>query len=326
MRLCLPACAALAVFLSSPAYSQQSTGCAEALVMATYSRIDLSHTDWRLASYVTENEWNTIKRDAGLNVVIYGVPIGASYKEFQDSVKQKTDSYNESLTQDQATNIMWTGLDPNSANAYSECLKAQIFSQPGLHLAVKAATKDQVSVLTVWTPVGDVHTATPQWSWKGGGAAMLPKSVPPGSHVTVLPRPKDAQILAVNFKGYQDSIIVNAFPPPPTMAQVHWEETTQEYRSPEISAWGDQWSPPYALCTDEKPAGWTISKLYGFHLESATVRGGCGSWTTCGGENTDTATHACRVITVQGQNDNKFDGYGRAVAVFQVVWKHPVKN
>ena len=116
------------------------------------------------------------------------------------------------------------------------------------------------------------------------------------------------------------------YPPPPHKAEYHPEITSEEYRSPEIIGWGSSWSAPYALCTSEKRADWTIVKVYDFHLESATERGSCGNWTTCGGTNTDTPTHVCRIVQVQGHNENRFDGYGKAVAVFHVDWKHPVKN
>jgi hypothetical protein len=318
---------AVTVSLTASMYSQEGTGCAEALVIATYNRTQIDHDDWRLATYVTESEYNTIKHDAGANAVIYGVPVGASYSDFQNRITEKTNSYKESLTHDQAINIMWTGLDANSANAYSECLKSKIFSQPGLHIAVKAATKNQVSIVIVWTPIGDEPSkAAPQWTWNGTGISSLPKSVSSGTQIAVLPRPKQQQMLAANYKGHADSLVIDPFPPPPTAAKIHFEEKSEEYRSPEIVGWGSNWSAPYALCTPDKPAGWTILKVYDFHLDSQTERGTCGSWTTCGGTNTDTSTHACRIVAVQGHNENRFDGYGKAVAVFHVTWKYPVKD
>jgi pimeloyl-ACP methyl ester carboxylesterase len=102
-------------------------------------------------------------------------------------------------------------------------------------------------------------------------------------------------------------------------------ETQEEYRSPEITGWGSNFSAPYTICTPDKPVGWTIANTPSLRLESATERGECGRWTTCGGEQTDTATHACRTISVQGHNENRFDGYGRAVAILRVNWKHPAE-
>jgi hypothetical protein len=308
-------------------YSQEGSGCGEALVIATYNRAQIEHDDWRLASYVTENEYNTIKHDAGVNAVIYDVPVGASYSDFQNRVQERTNSYKESLTHDQAINVMWTGLDPNAANAYSDCLRAKIFNQAGLHFGVKSATKNQVSVVIVWIPTGDERKrAAPVWAWEGNGRAALPKSVPSGTTVVVLPRPNEQQILAANYKGHADELIIEPFPPPPTKAEFRAVESDEEYRSPEITAWGDRWSVPYTLCTPEKPTGWIIVKVHDFHLESATERNVCGRWTTCTGSESDSSAHACRTVSVQGHNDNKYDGYGKAVAVFHVTWKHPEKT
>lgn len=316
-----------AVCFANRAHAEESSGCSEALVIATYNRTQVEHEDWRLALYVTESEYNNIKHDAGANATIYGVPVGVSYSDFQSRVIEKTNSYKESLTHDQATNVMWTGLDPNSPNAYSECLKAKIFNQPGLHMAVKTATKGQVSVLIVWTPIGEEpRNAAPQWTWNGPGARALPKSLSAGMQIAVLPRPKEQQVLAANFKGHADSLVINPYPPPPTKASYHYVETSEEYRSPKIVGWGSNWSEPYALCTPDKPADWTIVKVYDFHLESTTERATCGQWTTCGGTNTDTSKRACRIVAVQGHNENRFDGYGKATAVFHVTWRHPVKD
>jgi hypothetical protein len=317
----------LGYVLATPVQANEAAGCSEALVLATYNRVQFDHEDWRVAQYVTEDEYNSIAHDAGASAVIYGVPIGANYSDFQKRISDRTDSYKESLTHDQATTIMWTGLDPNAANAYSECLKARVFNQPGFHIAVKAATRTQVSVVVGWTPTGpEARNATPEWSWEGAKFASLPKTVPSGTHIVILPRPDSQEMLAVNFGGHADSLVIDPLPKPPIDAGIHYEETTEDYRSPEISGWGDRWSSPFALCTTEKPAGWTIVRFYDFHLESTTERGTCGYYTTCTGAEGDTATHMCRVIAVQGHNENRFDGYGKAIAVFQIVWRHPVRN
>lgn len=324
MHVRLLAAICLCVSFSSPGYSQGS-GCAEALVLATYNRVDVANSDWRVAAYVTESQYNEVKQKAGLNAVIYGVPVGANYSDYQKSLQEKTSSYKESLTQSQATNVMWTGLDPQSSNAYAECLKTRMFSQPGVHVDVKSATRLEVSVVIVWTPIGSARDANLRWSWAGTGVAALPKIVKPGSYTAVLPRPEKQQILAVNFEGYSDSLIIEPFPAPP-IVEIRMVETSEEYRSGVIEGWGTNFSNPTALCTPEKPPGWTIVKVYDFHLESPSERNECGKWTTCGGAETDTPRRACRIVSVQGHTDNKYSGYGRAVAVFHVTWRHPANS
>jgi len=116
---------------------------------------------------------------------------------------------------------------------------------------------------------------------------------------------------------------LNLLPSTNPQSEAKLVETQEDYRSPEITGWGSNFSPPFTLCTPDKPAGWTIVGAPTLRLESATERGACGSYTACGGDNTDTPTHACRTISVQGHNENRFDGYGRAVAVLHVTWRHP---
>ena len=146
--------------------------CAAALVKATYNSFSSDHVDQRLASFVTEGEYNEVKHDAGANATIFGIPIGANYDDFQRNAHQRATSYSTSLTHDQAQNIMWTGLDPHATSAYSECLKANVFSQRGLHVAVRAATANDVSIIVSWLPQGnDPKEAFPRWQFASAGKA-----------------------------------------------------------------------------------------------------------------------------------------------------------
>lgn len=119
---------------------------------------------------------------------------------------------------------------------------------------------------------------------------------------------------------------LNLLPSPNSSSKEKFIETSEEYRSPEITGWGKNFSAPYTLCTPDKPSDWTIAAPPVLTLESKTERGDCNRYTTCGGDNTDTPTHACRTISVQGHDENRFDGYGRAVAVLRVTWNHPAAN
>jgi hypothetical protein len=110
---------------------------------------------------------------------------------------------------------------------------------------------------------------------------------------------------------------------PPVTIPVAFDITSETVESKEAAGWGTGWSPPQVACTTDKPEGWTIARIYDFHLISSTERSECGKWTTCGGEENDTPRRACRTIAVQGHNENRYDGWGRAVAVFHVDWKHP---
>lgn len=301
------------------AYSQEGSGCAEALVMATYNRVSTNHLDWRLASYVSQKTYDEIKQSGGANAVIYGVPVGVDYSDYQKRVSEHVDAYSESLTRDQATNIMWTGLDPDASNAYSECLKTKVFSQNGLHLGVKTATKNDVSVVVVWNPVaGEPRVANTQWQWEGAGLAKLPKTLQPGTHIVLLHRPTEQLTLAANYSGYADSLVIDPFPaipPPPT---THVEHTAETYTSPQVHGWGKNFSPPYTLCTPDKPAGWTV-RLVEFHLDGDRR---CNEWSICSGSEADSATHLCRTFQIQGYEGGFKGGNAYDTGVMTVIWTH----
>lgn len=304
------------------AAAQQEDTCADALVMSTYSKIDMSNTDYRLAWQVSEKAYDQVKKDAGVNAIIYGVPVGASYGDFQKSIREKSSNYSSSFSQFQASNVQWTGLDPNSANAYSECIRSKRFSRDGIHLAVKSATKDEVTVWIKWSPRGSIPWARPEWTWNSDGSNLLPRTLVAGEKSVVLPRPTKPLTLAVNYKGYEDSIVVEPFPVPPVVKPVEFIDELKEHRGAEITSWSDRWSSPYTLCTPEMPPGWSIISV-SLRLESSTMRGECRRWTTCGGGEADTPTRACRTVSVQGHTNGRFDGYGRTTPILTVNWHRP---
>ena len=316
-------CLAIGSTFTTLAHSQP-TDCTPALIKATYSRMDMSNSDWRVASLVSEKDYEEIKRDAGVNATIYGIPMGATYADFQKRVRETTNNYSASLTQSQATNVLWTGLNAASSNAYSECLRTQ-FGQYGLHLGVRSATKDEVAVLIVWNGRNSNNAVRLEWQWSGDGKNKLPKSVVVGERVVVLTRPTQQQMLAVNYKGYTDSLIIEPYPADPIVVikPPRYESFLEEYESPEQTGWGTNFSQPYTLCTPEKPPGWTIEKV-DLRLESTRERNACKTYTTCGGNETDTPTRACRTTSVQGHTDNKYSGYGTMKSVIKVQWRRPV--
>ena len=320
--------ASLAVIGTIGAASQsqaQTSSCAEALVIATYSRAKTEHSDYRLASYVSKSEYEQIKQNAGASAVIYGVPVGANWDDFQNRVRTVVENYAESLTHDQAENLMWTGLDPDAANAYSACLAEKVLSQPGLHLTVKTATKNDVAVQVTWIPVGrDPSKAPLAWVWHGSSTKAFPSRASSGTTTVSIPRPQGQQTLIVNSNGRSDALVISPLPPAPSMPLEVPVETTETYRSLPIDGWGDNWATGQ-VCTPEKPADWTIVAVTDFHLESNSERNNCGAYTSCTGGNTDTSRSACRSVSVQGHNENRYDGHGVAVAVLSVKWRYKIR-
>jgi len=276
--------------------------CDAALVMSTYSSFSTDNLDWRLATLVTEKEWDQIKHDQGSNAVIYGIPVGETYSDFESRVHEKTSSYSESLTHNQMLNILWTGLDPSGASAYSECLHTQLFNGRGLHLAVSSATKTDISLLVSWNPQGnDPSAIAPKWLWEGKGKEQLPAHVQQGLTTVVLPRPVVVHTFAVNYPGFTDSVVLEPLSKLPPLPQPLPLVTTKEtYKTKEQpSGRCADYSGWYDLCSDPKPAGWTIVaenfQLYG-------NRSCTSGWAECQ-KSADTPSRVCYQFRMQGHSE-----------------------
>lgn len=169
--------------------------CAEALVVATYDKITSDNLDQRLASLVTSSEYDAVQHAGSANALIYGTPMGANYSDFHENAKSNASSQSSSLTHSQATNIKWTGLDPNSPDAYSKCLEQQVLYLQGLHLTVKSATTSDITLIATWRPQGKGAPITIKPEWSGvseltaGLAPNLPKELTSGSVPVVVKRP-----------------------------------------------------------------------------------------------------------------------------------------
>ena len=314
----------LVITLCGTPIARADEACSDALVISTYDRFDKTSNDFRLASYVAESAYNEVKKSAGASAVIYGVPVRGSYDDFRKNVKQMTNKLDVSLSQSQASNVMWSGLDANGTNAYVECIRAKKFAQGGLHLAVRSATKSEVTVWAMWRPTGNEGVAKPEWTWNADGAKVLPGDLLAGERVIVLPRPKDQRVLAVNFAGHADSLVVEPYPELPALISkpVEYVEELIQTRGPQVQSFGGGFSRTSTVCTPEKPEGWTIVKVVD-RLESDTGRTICNSWTTCSGTEADTSRRACRSYSVQGYRKGEYGGYGRATMVLDVTWRHP---
>ena len=324
MKLRIPTYVALCVATLSvtSAFAQREEGCSDALVMSTYSRGDLTTYSSLLAFQVSERAYNEIKQKAGASAEIYGVPVGANYGEFRRSIQESATRYTSTLTLSQATNILWTGLDPSGANAYIECIRAKAARNNGLSLGVRAATKEEIAVLVTWSPRGNQGRAKPIWSLNMPEAANLPRELQPGDRVFTLPRPTAQRILTVNFEGHSDQLVLEPFPTVPPTPPIQYVDDIQIYEGAVAEGWSINWGRPVTVCTPEMPSGWTITKV-DFRLESSTERGSCGAWTNCSGQETDTPRRACRTVSVQGHTGGKFEGWGRAKPVLTVTWRRP---
>jgi hypothetical protein len=150
-----------------------------------------------------------ITHNASADIVIYGIPVGASYGDFQENIKHSASSHDESLTEAEATNILWTGLGMASSEAYKHCLD-RVTDSPGIHLTVNHATDNDVSINIRWAPLGGEPKVQLKWSGELATHSALPKSAVTGSQTVVIGRPAKEQQLAVNVVGHgaSDSIVL----------------------------------------------------------------------------------------------------------------------
>jgi hypothetical protein len=281
-----------------------------------------------VASLVTEKEWDEINKEFHGNATIYGIPMGASYQDYHNRVIDKLNSYQESLTQDELTNVAWTGLDPNGASGYVECLKT-LHRDQGLSVYVTNATKDEVSLRITWRNTGvEPKTAILDWTWNANGKSNLPKTVVAGNKPVVLPRPTKQQILTAYFAGHEATIVITPYPPPPTIAKTVYRSCVETYESRAADGFGENWSSPVLFCTPDKPDGWQIAKLVDFSTTDGGSGRRCDWFGHCTGSESDSPRRICRTLAVQGHNEkgNTSNGHGWLVGHMIVEWKQPVKD
>lgn len=205
--------AAMILFLGV-ANQNANAECEDALVLATYSENSTYHSDWRLAKFVSEKAYMQANHVGDVNAVIYGVPVGASYNDFEENYKRKEEQYNESLTLDQAKQIFWVGLDPQTGKNYADCLYAQ--SEKPLKLAVIASTTDAIIVEVNWRQPGGPKNIEVQWVPSKIGKFPLPRKFADGrTPIPIARQSKEISIVA-SYKGFESNVIkLLPFPSPP---------------------------------------------------------------------------------------------------------------
>jgi hypothetical protein len=215
----------------------------------------------------------------------------------------------------------------NAANAYSDCLRTQLSTSRGLHLAVKSATKNDVSLLVSWNPQGrDPATITPSWIWAGKGKDQLQARLQQGLTTVVLPRPAQAHTFAVNYPGFTDSVVLEPLAKlgPTELAPIIVTETYDDPAGERPSGECDNYSVYYSVCTPEKPAGWKIVNC-NFSLSGNRAYGAAGAEAK---EQSKSETRICWQFRLQGHSEECRGGHGNtgiqhSRAHLTVTWQHP---
>jgi hypothetical protein len=200
--------------------------------MSTYNSSGITTLDWRLADLVDQTAYDQIKQNGGASAVIYGVPVGANYNEFKNTINTYKQSTNQSLSYSQQVNLAWTGLDPNAQSAYTACLQAEQ-QKTGLHAFVVFATTTNIAIQINWNVPGISTAGIAVAGADAQTQALFPQRVGNGAVTVVVPRPQIEFAIAINSvqpSGYSASLVLEPLPPPPIPVS-----PPQEY--PSVGKW-----------------------------------------------------------------------------------------
>lgn len=210
--------AIIAYLLLSGTYAA-AEDCSKALVQSTYESFAKQSKDYRLSTFLTSDQWESSSKGMSAQATLYGVPVGGSYSEYHNKGQSMIDSSSESLSETQAQNIFWTGLNNNSVRAYESCLQSQ---SSGLYFFVHDATDTQVNVVVKYTGLSG---STLGLKWSGGTANIvsdLPKIIKSGQVIpTVVSRPErgayllSLQVIDGVFPAPSEAVQISAWPSPP---------------------------------------------------------------------------------------------------------------
>lgn len=200
------------IFVVPQAFAAVSE-CDGALILSTYNSLEASKSDWRMARHVDEGTYSQVKNEAGGSAVIYGIPMGANYSEFEENIRNYSNSENESLTQEQFRNVAWTGLGDSAADAYKTCIKSQ---SRGIAIVPDRATDSDITFRVSYSPIGGSANPLPvTWFGAESGSNVLPTQVSAGETIVILKRPDKSSTLALNSadaSGFSDSVILTPLP------------------------------------------------------------------------------------------------------------------
>jgi hypothetical protein len=96
--------------------------CSKALVLTSTTYLLDETTLLSVAWNLSEEQYNEAKSKAGLNVVIYDVPVGASYSDFRQNILKKAQSYKLEDFEKRSIAYATRSLDANGLAAYKACL------------------------------------------------------------------------------------------------------------------------------------------------------------------------------------------------------------
>jgi hypothetical protein len=105
-----------------PMYVLAFQDCNDALVRNTVNQSTFSLSDLSIALNMSEGTWQQEQQALGVNAIIYGVPIGGSYNDFEKTVHTLAETLNIRDFAQYANSYASSRLDDNALQAYRDCL------------------------------------------------------------------------------------------------------------------------------------------------------------------------------------------------------------
>ena len=137
-----------------PLYMLAFQDCSAVLVKNTVSTSTFSISDLSIALTMSENTWNDLHQQLGAVATVYGIPLGASYDNYEKTVRSVMETFQLNNFQLYAGSYSSSKLSdrPDLFEAYRACLAANSHG-----LAVVAGTMGNTadssySIWVTWSP------------------------------------------------------------------------------------------------------------------------------------------------------------------------------
>lgn len=155
MKFKLVAAIVSLISFSTTAGLCQTQDCSKALVVANENISSSVATQLSVAYNMSEGEWAQRKTNASANAVIYGVPVGASYEDYKNNVRQRAEAFHLDRFEQRAYAYATSGLNQSSVEAYKACLQSV---QKGFYLFAGDMSDDTYNIHLINAPVAGLDS------------------------------------------------------------------------------------------------------------------------------------------------------------------------
>jgi hypothetical protein len=130
----------------NPRIESPLADCNKTLITDTINKSTLSISDLSIAFLLNESQWTTLHQQFGADAVIYGIPIGVNYADYQRNLSTVAERYDLHDYERYQTTYASSKLSTNAVSAYVACVAA---ANNGLAV-VAAGVGGKDSYYTVW--------------------------------------------------------------------------------------------------------------------------------------------------------------------------------